>query len=455
MDQNVLSSPDALKRARTLAAMGVDEAAKAAYLEILRSDPTHFDALTELAALAQASGHRSAARSAFMQAAQHHPRQPLGRVNLGNALADDGECAAARAHYQAALDVAPDYAPAHQGMARVLAEFGDPAEEHWRRGFMGHSVHKRRYRGAGVGVPLLLLGSARGGNVVTQNWIDDRVFAVTAVYADFHDTAQMLPEHRLVVNAIGDAELCGEALERARVILASTSAPVINAPEAVLNTSRDANAARLAGIEGVLAPVTERTTQAALRASWSLDFPLLLRTPGFHTGRHFLRVTDRDGLEAALDCLPGGDVLAIEYLDARGMDGLWRKYRVMCIDGALYPLHLAISADWKVHYFTSAMADSPEHRAEERRFLEDMPGVLGAVAMQALAHIAATMGLDYGGIDFALTPDGRVMVFEANATMVINAADCAPIWEYRRAPLAHAQMAARWMLLKRIGEVAR
>jgi hypothetical protein len=70
MDQTVLSIPDALLRARTLAAMGVDEAAKSAYVEILQSEPTHFEALTELAVLAQASEHRSAARSAFLQATQ-------------------------------------------------------------------------------------------------------------------------------------------------------------------------------------------------------------------------------------------------------------------------------------------------------------------------------------------------------------------------------------------------
>ena len=54
-----------------------------------------------------------------------------------------------------------------------------------------------------------------------------------------------------------------------------------------------------------------------------------------------------------------------------------RKYRVMFIGGAVYPLHLAISDDWKVHYFTAAMAANQAFRDEEQRFLEDMPSVLG------------------------------------------------------------------------------
>ena len=96
-----------------------------------------------------------------------------------------------------------------------------------------------------------------------------------------------------------------------------------------------------------------------------------------------------------------------------------------------YPLHLAISADWKVHYFTAAMAKSAAYRAEERRFLDDMPAVLGARAMAALAGIGAALRLDYAGVDFALAPDGSVLLFEANATMVIVPPNSDPIWDYR------------------------
>ena len=58
-----------------------------------------------------------------------------------------------------------------------------------------------------------------------------------------------------------------------------------------------------------------------------------------------------------------------------------RKYRVLFINGAVYPIHLAISTDWKVHYFTTAMAAEPALRAEEQRFLQDMPAVVGKRAM--------------------------------------------------------------------------
>ncbi len=123
----------------------------------------------------------------------------------------------------------------------------------------------------------------------------------------------------------------------------------------------------------------------------------------------------------------------------------------MIIDGVLYPLHLAISADWKVHYFTADMAAHAAHREEERRFLDDMPAVLGNRAMAALAEIGAAMGLDYGGVDFALASDGSVLLFEANAAMAIVPPDAEPIWDYRRPAVAAAQGAARHMLVRRAG----
>lgn len=187
-------------------------------------------------------------------------------------------------------------------------------------------------------------------------------------------------------------------------------------------------------------------TRAALQNTDDLRFPLLLRAPGFHTGRHFLRVERQEDLAPAVTALPGEELLVIEYLDARGPDGMARKYRVMIIDDVAYPLHLAISADWKVHYFTADMAANAAYRAEEQRFVDDMPAVLGPRAMTALQGIGETLGLDYAGVDFALSADNSLLLFEANATMVINLPDCDPIWDYRRAPIERALAAVRQML---------
>jgi len=361
--------------------------------------------------------------------------------------------------YRQALRLEPDCAEAHQGLAMLMIAQGRDAEaeSHWRRGFEGRAILTKPFRGEGEPLRILLLVSARGGNIPTGQILDDRLFEVSALYAEFESCAPVLPAHDLVFNAVGDADLCGEALAGAERVLTRTQAPLINRPRAVSATTRKANATRMAGIQGAIAPRIARLPRLALirddasraLAAEGLGFPILLRSPGFHTGRHFVRVETRDELRAALGALPGEELLAIEPLTGVSRDGLARKYRVMVIDGRLYPLHMAAACDWKVHYFSSAMADRPDLRAEEARFLSDMPGVLGAAATSALAAIGDQMGLDYAGVDFGLSEHGELLFFEANAAMAIVRPEADPMWDYRRAAIDRALQAARQLLFSR------
>jgi hypothetical protein len=104
-----------------------------------------------------------------------------------------------------------------------------------------------------------------------------------------------------------------------------------------------------------------------------------------------------------------------------------------------------------VHYFTADMADRPDHRAEEAAFLADMPAMLGPRAMAALEQIERALGLDYGGVDFALAGDGSVLLFEANAAMVVAPPGPEPMWDYRRAPVERILDAVQAMVLERAG----
>ena len=46
-----------------------------------------------------------------------------------------------------------------------------------------------------------------------------------------------------------------------------------------------------------------------------------------------------------------------------------------------------------------------------------------ADAMTAIAAVGRRLDLDFGGVDFSILPDGRVLVFEANATMLVHPED--------------------------------
>jgi hypothetical protein len=294
----------------------------------------------------------------------------------------------------------------------------------------------------------------RGGNLPALPLLDPAVFAVTTVAMEYFSVAMALPPHDVVFNAIGDADLCRPALLAAAALAGGTRAPVINRPESVLATGRADNAARLAAVPGVMVPRMRPWPRAALLAPDApsaladdgFGWPLLLRAPGYHTGQFFVRVDAPADLAGAAAALPGDDVLTIEFVAPRGPDGLARKYRVMCVAGKMYPLHLALSRDWKVHYFTAAMAECATHRAEEAAFLADMPGILGPRAMAALAGIFEALRLDYAGVDFSLTPAGDVVLFEANATMAVVHPTAEPIWDYRRPTMSRVVDATAAML---------
>jgi tetratricopeptide (TPR) repeat protein len=459
------SIPLLFERACLLNEMGQSDDAKQGYLDVLTRCPAHVGALNNLGTLLYFTGYRTAARSAYTEAIRQHPDQPMAHVNLGNLFLEVGELAAARERYEAALAIDAQFAEAHQGLGNLLAELGqeEAAARHQRLGHWDCCPTELPYRGESEPVSLLLLTSGRRGDVPIRHLLDDRIFRTFVVLPNVYDPDAPLPEHQVVFNAIGDAELCTQALDRAVTLMDRTFAPVINAPAGVLATGRAANARRLGVLPGVVAPRIANLSREVLSgadaretlARRGFEFPVLLRAPGFHNGKHFLLIENAGKLAAGLAELPGDELTAIQYLDARGSahgsDGYYRKYRVMMIGGWLYPLHLAISRSWKIHYVTADMADKAGHRAEEARFLEDMPGVLGSHAMAALAEIQNVLALDYAGIDFGLNADGDVLLFEANATMTVLPPDRDRRWDYRRSAVQRIEDAVRNMLVNRAG----
>ncbi len=420
-------------------------------LAAVAAAPTDAAVLHEAAASLAARRFTQGAITIYRQLLTHHPSDAAAHVCLANLLHDAGNIAMAHFHYRAALQASPGMPEAHQGLGNLRAAAGDTAEAwyHWRLGYTDRVFNAWAYHGNAAPLRVVLPISVAGGNLRARTFLDDSVFAVTAVAMPFWTPAHGLPPHDLVLNAISDADLCAGDLTQTAVLAAQSGAPVLNHPDAVAGTGRLANAARFADSPDIVVPSMTLLPRArlmaadagAMLAQAGLGFPLLLRAPGFHTGQHFRRVDQPAALAAAAGELPGQTVLAIAYLDATGADGYARKGRVMSIGGELYPVHWAISPEWKVHYFTAGMGGNAAHRAEEARFLADMPGFLGPRAMAALHGVAGALGLDYAGIDFALAADGRLMLFEANATMVILSPPEGAIWDYRR-PAAAAALAA-------------
>ena len=230
----------------------------------------------------------------------------------------------------------------------------------------------------------------------------------------------------VVVNLIADADSGRDMLPVAHQLVERIGRPTVNHPGLIVHTDRETVARRLTGIPRCRAPRTARLAgtqlvQAARSACPDgFTLPLLVRLAGNHGGDDFERVTEMSALAKFVSRRPEADYYLIEYVDYRSADGFFRKYRFICIDGELFPYHLAIHEDWKVHHFRTDMANQRWMRQEEAAFLKDPQLVFDPQCQEALRAVVAATGLNYGGIDCALDPAGQVVVFETNATMLVH-----------------------------------
>ena len=81
-----------------------------------------------------------------------------------------------------------------------------------------------------------------------------------------------------------------------------------------------------------------------------------------------------------------------------------------------------------------------------------MTAVIGLRARAALEEIQLRLGLDYAGIDFGLNAAGEILLFEANATMVVNPPEPDERWAYRRPAVERIYAAVREMLAEKSGQ---
>jgi glutathione synthase/RimK-type ligase-like ATP-grasp enzyme len=412
----------------------------------------------DIAANALLKGEGDAAFAFLRKLLDADPRHLTLLWRLADAASHQRDYAAARKALEAALAIDPQHFESHIGLAVVLEELGAgaAAQEMWQGDILRGAIRVHPYVGTADPVRVLTIASALH-SIRYELFADPATMLNMTLYTQTYDASQPLPEHDVVLVAVADVESDSRALEAASAIVARSAAPIINPPERVLRTSRAEQSRRLAGLDNVVTATVvivpcealQGPDRAAFIAAQGLTFPLLVRSPGFHNGRFFELVRDEAELLAAASSMPGTDAMLITYQDTRSADGLMRKFRVMTIDGRLYPVHLAISTNWKVHYVTSDMHRNSAFRDEEAAFLADMSGFIGPEAVRALERIAQSMQLDYAGIDFSVDAAGRVVVFEANAAMAIFLPDADPRWDYRRGPMTRALDAVKRMIVTR------
>ncbi|MEO8454817.1 MAG: hypothetical protein ABI454_06635 [Sphingomicrobium sp.] len=228
--------------------------------------------------------------------------------------------------------------------------------------------------------------------------------------------------YECILNLITEAEENGRVLDNLRKFIRGYPGKVVNRPEAVLQSTRDLVARKLAGIPGLVVPRVLRlrdgkTDVAQMVDRAGLNFPVIVRRVGTHTGRIVGRFDDMDALRAAK--IGEGEHLATEFVDFRSADGLYRKHRVFFLGPRRVFRHMLVSDDWNVHASDRqrVMAEEPELIAAEERMFASVDGAFAEDVQQVLCAVRERMPLGFFGMDFGIASDGRVVLFEANATM--------------------------------------
>jgi glutathione synthase/RimK-type ligase-like ATP-grasp enzyme len=266
-----------------------------------------------------------------------------------------------------------------------------------------------------------------------------------------------LPEHDVLFVAIGYSDATVPLLNEIAVATKAWPRPVLNQPDHIAALARDRACARLQSVPGIEMPQTARVErlqmaaigQGALPVAEVLSdgaFPLIVRPVDSHAGRGLQKIDTAADLAGYLQVLPQDAFYISRFVDYRSPDGQFRKYRIVLIEGRPYVCHMAISGHWMIHYLNAGMTESAAKRAEEARFMEHFDAEFAQRHAGAFRAIYERMGLDYLGIDCGETPDGRLLIFEADSNMIVHAVDPVDVFPYKQPQMQRVFAAFRAML---------
>ncbi len=261
----------------------------------------------------------------------------------------------------------------------------------------------------------------------------------------------------VIFNEISDPDTHSDALSRCTSFCKQQDVPVVNPPEAIFQTRRDQVTQALADIDGVEVPKTIRfapQTPEDVRQAMTTHFTgsVLLREAGTHGGTSLTKIDSPEDIERQLYsfALDGRAYYLIEFRDFASSDGLYRKFRIVVVDGVPYLRHMLINDHWMVHRTARTfMSSRKELVQEEKQWLQTFYKKPPQDLIKKVEIIAGRLKLDYFGIDCTLDDEGRMLIFEANANMNIlaNTQPSPNLWD---APIAAIHEHLKAMIQARV-----
>ena len=429
---------------------GMTQEAIALYLEALRRNPGHRPSRTNLVQALVATRQFAIGRTLLLERLEETPDDPGLRGQLGKVCFELGETGEALAQFERAVALAPEQAENVYWIGAIRQARGEleAARTAYAHAVQVHPILRRPAVKSPPAFRALALFAPFVGNTPVEFLFKDCAYQTSILSllpGSQPDIGLLAREADVVVNLVSDADQGAEVLPLAIAIAEALGKPIVNDPAKVQNTTRDATAAALAGIDGCRVPRTVRIAAGeGLPAGLDLAFPLLARQAGMHGGDVFEKFDDVAALAAFLAAQADHDRYVIDYIDYRSVDGFFRKYRFLFIGEEILPYHLAIGDDWKLHRDATEMGRHVWMQDEEERFLRAPEQAFGAAHDEALRVIRDRIGLDYFGIDCGLDRDGNLVVFEVNASMLVH--DQNPEFPYKDLYISRIKVAFDAML---------
>src|SRR5579864_1729470 len=400
------------------------------YRQALKLTPAHWETRTGLVEALMATRQYPAARALLHELLAERPHDGWIQYQLGKACFALNEIKSAIRHFEQAIALDPDDADSRYWIGGIKQAVGDigAAEAAYALATQIRPLVRRQAIKSPPDFRLLALYAPFNGNIPIQYLFKDATYDIEtlAFFGPGEPDSSSLGDIDVVFNLISDADQAKPMLPPAARLAEKLGKPVVNAPGKILRTTRDAVAGLLTGIPACRVPRTVRigagadVSVAALEALVPFMFPVLARPAGTHGGDDFEKIENRDELARFLAGRPKDDRYVIEYIDYASSDGHFRKYRFIFIGEEILPYHLAIGNDWKVHHVSTDMANQPWMQQEEAAFLANPAAIFNAAHDRALRVVRERFGLDYLGVDCGLDPDGHLVIFEVNASMLVH-----------------------------------
>lgn len=252
---------------------------------------------------------------------------------------------------------------------------------------------------------------------------------------------RQIPEHDIAIVAVCESDSNQPLLAALEDIVPQWPKPVINLPGRIARLSRD-RLGKVIGNTGHLEIVTsERVPRGDLEQPGSLDRlacrrdgakEWIIRPVSTHAGHGLQRIHSAFELKSYLTENVAEQYYVAPFVDYRSTDGKYRKYRIALVGGKPYPVHMALSQHWMVHYLNADMLNNAVNRHEEAAFLEHYMRTFGHRHRRTLNHIAERIGLDYVVLDCAESRQGDLLLFEADNGAVVHSMDSAELFPYKR-----------------------